>query len=62
MRVELYLDDFRLVPHFWKQEGRFTGWEAEYYGHTWAFTINWLWFELMVYGTKDNDGNNYIDH
>ena len=51
MRIDFSLyDRFFIVPKFWKQKGSHTGEAAKYWGHTWSFTIHWLWFELLVYG------------
>jgi len=50
MKLEISLyDRFYVFPRFWKMKQRHAGKAAEYFGHTFAFTVHWLWFELMGY-------------
>jgi len=56
MKLEIYRDDFFLVPHFFKAK-RNTGWEVDHYGFTWAFTINWFWWELQIMGSPNKENS-----
>ena len=48
--IVLQFDDwyFFPIPYIWKLFPGFSGEQAKYYGHTWAFTLSWLWFEIGV--------------
>ena len=48
--IVLQFDDwyFFPIPYVWKLYAGFVGEQAKYYGHTWAFTLSWLWFEIGV--------------
>jgi len=50
MQIRFYLDDFILLPKFWKLSHPFAGERAKYYDCTWAYAFSWLWFELIIYG------------
>lgn len=54
MKFEITIEPFTIKPCFWKLRQPFTGDQAKYFGHTWAFSISWLWFELLVYGLPNN--------
>jgi hypothetical protein len=50
MKIEFYLGRFTFPPYIWRLEkGSFNKEEAEYYGHTWAIVINFLWFEIQIH-------------
>lgn len=50
MEIEISIEAFTIKLSIWKLWPPFIGSRAEYFGHTWAFSISWLWFELLVYG------------
>jgi hypothetical protein len=49
MKIEIYLDDFQLMPSVWRCW--LTGEQARYFDHTWAIVVSWLWWELEIFGT-----------
>lgn len=51
MKGYIETSEFQLLPSIWKiNRNDLNDYEHRYYGHTWAFSINWLWWELMFYG------------
>ena len=53
MKLRIYLNNFEILPAIWRfpYDGSWTDSQARFYGHTWAFTVAWLWWELECSGT-----------
>jgi hypothetical protein len=45
-------DYYYPTPYLWKIWPGFTGELAKYYGHTWALTLHWFWFEFSIVKLK----------
>ena len=50
MKVRIYTDKFQLIPSVWRLRKPWTKEAAKHYGHTWAGTFSWLWWEIEFYG------------
>ena len=50
IKVRIYTDKFQLIPSVWRLRKPWTKEAAKHYGHTWAGTFSWLWWEVEFYG------------